>query len=232
MKSNSSINKLDFFALQDRFINQEFQSSTRAFSEALHALHEKLPSVFDLIPLLESGNRDCQFAAAHIAALEAENSKPIFQNLIKLIDSPWEEVRDEVCDCFLSCTKDPNHYILLLMRLTDEKQQIRLKVITIIFGIETEILIQIRDALQKNIDFKDMFTAICMLLDGSIAIFDYEKIRLKITAPNYLIKISTYVLAYKLYGADERFFELVKLSNNSDIKRHYEIYFRMEGAKS
>ena len=186
---------LSFEELRNNFLDEKYNDFCQ-HNAAMNELHDKLPSVEDLIPLLVSDIRDCQYTASYIAALEGEAASPIFPYLLKLLDSPWEDVRDEVCDCFLSCTSDAKHYALLFNHLDDIAKSIRLHIITIIQGL----------------------LILCKQLSN-------EEREGFITKGTRKEKIFSYIATYINYGNGSKLREAVQLSKENDIVSHFEIYF-------
>jgi hypothetical protein len=220
--------ELSFNELRDNFLSGLYDSDGDAHHNALNELHSKLVSIEDLIPLLKSGNRNCEYTASFISALEGENAKPIFPYLFALLGSPWEEVRDEVCDCFLSCTSDANHYIALFKLLNDSSQAIRLRVITVICGLDNDVI----NGIYKNLNsFKmdnDLLKGMALLkkqITKGITLNDVKNLAINGSA---LEKVFAYVATYKEFGQSEILFEISLLTTESDIKKHYEIYFSEE----
>lgn len=195
------------------------------YSAILHAIWEKMESVIDLVPLLDSGDLFCQSIAVYIAEEEGDKAKPIFNKLLPLLESPWVEVRDGVCACFFNCTNDPDHYVLLLRHLDDAELQIRLSVITTIFGLEVGLLSRVQLIMENDSKTKALSNGISVLIDQLNNDLSDELLKLKAVSGDRYEKIFTYIAAYKKYGNDERFSEIVILTNDSEIQKHYEIYF-------
>lgn len=217
-----------FEELKSNFLAGLYDIDLDEHNIAMNEFHNKLPSIEELIPLLTSDNRNCQYTAAFIAAQEGDNSRSIFQYLFALLESPWEEVRDEISDCFLSCTSDANHYIALFKHLNDSSQAIRLKVITIICGLSNDVIEGIHEKLNSSDEDNKLLEAVALLkrqITEGFTVKDIEKI---ITQGSSLKNVFAYVLAYKEFGESKSLFEISQLTNESDIKKHYDIYFSEE----
>ena len=214
------LKNLSFEELRNNFLDEKYNDFCQ-HNAAMNELHDKLPSVEDLIPLLVSDIRDCQYTASYIAALEGEAASPIFPYLLKLLDSPWEDVRDEVCDCFLSCTSDAKHYALLFNHLDDIAKSIRLHIITIIFGLKKDVLESIYSYLKKNSNDDSLIQGLLILCKQ----LSNEEREGFITKGTRKEKIFSYIATYINYGNGSKLREDVQLSKENDIVSHFEIYF-------
>lgn len=217
------LDTLSFEEVRTNFLNGAYEADWDEHHDAMNVLHNKMPSIESLIPLLESGNRNCQYTAAFIAAQEGINASPIFKYIFKLIKSEWAEVRDEACDCFLNCTENPEHYLALLSLLDDEEQAIRLRVITIMFGLDKTIIEGIYRLTTGDSSLVNVNEGMAILLK----IKDKEVATRKNTESKLskVITICAYISAYKKYGDTEKFKMASKELLDEDIAAHLDIYF-------
>ncbi|WP_102796423.1 hypothetical protein [Bowmanella denitrificans] len=226
--SKFELKKKSFTQLRDEFLAGNYDESWEEHNLAMNELHNKLEDVSDLVPLLESGSKHCQYVAAYIAAQEGNGAASIFPYVFPLINSAWSEVRDEACDCFLNCTEDPAHYLALLKLLEDVEQSIRLRVITIIFGLSDKVIEGIYK-LTKNVDsLADIGLGMRILMEGYEQSLAQEFIQFNNFENNKASVVCTYVAAYKHLGDSPEFKSTMNRLGESDISKHYHIYFEEE----
>lgn len=223
--SNLELQRKSFTQLRSDFLAGRYDENWGEHNLAMNELHNKLENVSGLIPLIESSDRHCQYVAAYIAAQEGDNAASIFEYIFPLINSQWFEVRDEACDCFLNCTTDPVHYLALLNLLEDEVQAIRLRVITILFGLREELITGIY-SLAKNVEsLNDIEDGVKILIDGYESIASQALIRSSNSEQSKIISIFSYVAAYKHFGDTDDLKLIAKKYDEEDIRIHYHIYF-------
>ena len=220
---------LTFEELQRNFLMGQYDDNWEEHNNAMNELHSKLPSIADLVPLLKSNSHHCQYTAAYISALEGERARPIFHFLFELLESPWVDVRYEVCDCFLSCAKEPAHYIALFSHLSDLEESIRLRVITILCGLEGRYIEQISIYLKDSdgVD-KNIINGVSLLLNQFRNSLSSADMKNEILMGSKEVKIFSYVAAYREFGDGSKLSELANLSKEPDLLRHWEIYFGSE----
>jgi len=214
-----------FEELRYNFLSGHYDQDWDEHHDAMNELHNKLPAIEELIPLLTSGNRNCQYTAAFIAAQEGDNARSIFPHLFALLESPWEDVRDEICDCFLNCTSDASHYISLLAHLEDSSESIRLRVITIICGINSDVIRGIYEKLNTTEPSNTLREAFELLYKQNSEGLVMKCIVERISKGSKLEKVFAYVSTYREFGESEQLLEIANLTNEVDIKKHYEVYF-------
>ena len=221
-----------FSQLRSEFLAGDYNENWTEHNSAMNELYNKLEDIADLIPMLESSNRHCQYIAAYIAAQEGDNATSIFKYIFPLITSESLEVRDEACNCFLSCTVDPAHYLALLNLIKDEEQSIRLRVITILFGLSDEIIAGIYSLTKKVDSLTDIACGMKILLDGYQQSLSQGFIQIENTGENKISVVCSYISAYKHFGETPEFNTTATKFAEADIKKHYQIYFEEESSNS
>ena len=220
-----NLKKLSFEELKLNFLAGQYDQNLDEHHEAMRELHNKLPNMEGLIPLLISKNRNCEYTAAFIAAQEGDNACSIFSYLFALLESPWKEVRDEVCDCFLNCTTDASHYISLFDHLDDNYESIRLRVITIICGINNGVIKGVYEKLHSTDKDATLLEAFALLNRQASDGLTLEDIEERIIKGNKLDNVFAYIATYKEFGENEQLLAVSELTNEAVIKKHYKIYF-------
>lgn len=223
--SNLELKSKSFIQLRNDFLAGNYDGKWEEHNSAMNELHSKLEDVSCLIPLIESNNRHCQYVAAYIAAQEGDNAASIFEQIFPLIDSRWSEVRDEACGCFLNCTIDPAHYLALLNLLEDEEQSIRLRVITILFGLSKEIITGIYSLTQKEEALTEIGYGMKILMSDNDSNMPQESKRSSNYEQSKIANICSYIAAFKYFGNTEGFKLIATKSDDEDIRKHYKIYF-------
>ncbi|EGU56397.1 hypothetical protein VINI7043_21046 [Vibrio nigripulchritudo ATCC 27043] len=219
-------NNLDFYEIRDNFIAGNYELNTDEYVTCGEILHNKLPSMEDLIPLLTSKNKPCQKMGVFIAALEGERACTIFNYIYNLIESPWVEVRDEVCDCFTSCGSRGEEFVTLLGLLKDPEECIRIKVIQVLMWLEYEKILMISDYLKTVHGLESLKIGVSLLLKQMKGeVVSYQDIENNILSKDKVVKVFSYITAFRYLGSNNRISSLVNLSNDTDILKHYEIYF-------
>ncbi|MEH6444793.1 MAG: hypothetical protein V7784_12930 [Oceanospirillaceae bacterium] len=222
---------LTFYELRKNFLEGKYEDSYDQSFLAGNALHNKLPSMIELVPLLRSNNRLCQYKAAYISSEMGEDARPIFSYLFELLESSYREVRNEVCDCFFYCTKESKHYLALFKHLRDPESQIRLNVLGYLCFLDEQYFAQLYVFI-KGLESVDQF-----LVDGISLLFNQSKnlltetdIKNNILTGSKEIKMFAYAAAYKQFGNSNKLTELVKLSGEPDILKHWEIYLEPDSS--
>jgi hypothetical protein len=222
------LQKKSFTQLRDEFLVGSYDEGWEEHNLAMNELHNKLEDVSGLIPMLESNNKHCQYVAAYIAAQEGDGASSIFEYIFPLINSEWPEVRDEACDCFLNCTEEPLHYLGLLELLEDKEQSIRLRVITIIFGLNDNVIEGIYK-LTKNVDeLAGIRKGMKILMEGYEQSLAQKLIQFNHPEMSKTSVVCSYVAAYKHFGDTPELKRITKKLNEPDISEHYHIYFEEE----
>ena len=222
------INVLTFSEIRDNFLSGQYEFNTDEYAEYGEALHNKLASMEDLVPLLTSKDRSSQTIGVYIAALEGDRACSIFSYVIDLIESPWVEIRDEVCDCFTSCGDKGEEFVKLFELLDDPEERIRVKVIQVLMWLEYEKIALVSEYLKHVSGLEGLKVGTTLLLEQMSDGLAYEKIENSILAEIKEVKIFAYVTAFKKLGNTSKLTALVKLSNEPDILKHHDIYFRDE----
>ncbi|MCV2886476.1 hypothetical protein OE749_17405 [Aestuariibacter sp. AA17] len=220
------IKRLSFIELREMFLNNEFVEDLEERHDAICSLHNKMEDVRDLIPLLLENDKNCQVVATFIATQEGDGAKPIFSPYIfDLLESPWEEVRDEVCDCFFNCDPNEEQIVSLIKHLKDPSERIRLRVISVLCRLSTEKLLAIHKYIVGLSNYKDLAENMNLLVNSLNVQCDFEYLKKQMRASNENVKVFSYVSTYKLYGNSEELSQIVNISNSEDIRFHHEIYF-------
>lgn len=222
------INDLTFSEIRDNFLSGQYEFNTDEYAECGEVLHNKLTSMEDLVPLLTSKNRSCQTTGVYIAALEGDRACSIFSYVFDLIESPWVEVRDEVCDCFTSCGDKGEEFVKLFELFDDPEERIRVKVIQVLMWLEYEKISLVSEYLKSVSGLESLKVGTALLLEQMSDGLSYEEVENGILAERKIVKIFSYVAAFKKLGNADKLAALVNLSNEPDILKHYEIYFRDE----
>lgn len=221
----TNLKRFSFEELKLNFLAGQYDQDLDEHHDAMNMLHNKLPNIEGLIPLLISKNRNCEYTAAFIAAQEGDNARSIFSYLFALLESPWEEVRDEVCDCFLNCTTDASHYISLFAHLDDNSESIRMRVITIICGINNDVIKGIYEKLLSTDQDATLLEAFVLLNRQTSDGLTFEDIEGRVIKGNKLDNIFAYIATYREFGESKQLFAVSELTNEAVIKKHYKIYF-------
>ena len=220
----TDINNLNFEEIRDQFLSGVYQFDTDAYVEASEELHNKLVNISDLVPMLKSDNKACQRSATYISALEGDRACSIFPQVFDLLESPWVEVRDEVCDCFIDCATKAEQFIALFKHLEDPEQCIRLRIINVISGLKDEQIDMIFEYFSSNSAFDDISLGFSVLHEQRKSGVSFESLKKQMAEGTKITKLFFYAIAIR-EKIEANLFDLVKLSGSSDVLRHYEIYF-------
>lgn len=222
----NSVNDLTFNEIRDNFLSGYYDFESDEYVDYGMELHNKLTSIEDLLPMLTSDNKTCQLMAVYIASEEGDKACPIFGYILALIKSPWVRIRDDVCDCFTSCGSKGEEFVQLLECFYDPDARIRMKVIQVLMWIEDEKVFLVSEYLNDSNDFGDLKDGASLLSNQIKNGSSYESLEESFLKGTRIVKYFSYISALRQFGNRDELFSLVELSDEPDIKRHYEIYFK------
>lgn len=216
--------ELTYIELRDNFLAGLYSTDTDECVDAINALHGSLTSIEDLTPLLLSKERVSQEAATYIAAQEGDRACSIFPQVFDLLESPWVEVRDEVCDCFIDCATKAEQFVALFKHLEDPEQCIRLRIINVVSDLKDEQIDVIFEHINSDSGFDDISPGVSLLHEQSKSGVSFESLKKHMTEGTKITKLFVYAVAIR-EKVESNLIELVQLSGSSDVLSHYEIYF-------
>ena len=211
--------------LVDNFVAGLYEYDSEEYLDASEAFHQKLSDVENLIPLLRANNKASQRTATYIASLEGDRARSIFPYIFELLESPWVEVRDEVCDCFTECATKGEQLISLFAHLKDSEQSIRLKVINVIACLKSKqigIVSKYVETMSSLSKFKEGIEILKRQGNGE---YPYKLFLNNMNSDSELVKIFSYAAATKELDDTGQLLELAKSSGVVDIQKHFDLYF-------
>jgi hypothetical protein len=218
-------NELSFEVLRDNFLLGKYSGNLDEHSLATSALHNNLPAIEDLLPLISSKDRYCQYTAVYIAALEGESASSIFPYVFELLKSPWVEVRDEVCDCFAECATEAHQLVELFEHLEDPEESIRLKVMSVLFCLKNAQIDLVFKHTQCKPELDKLSLGISLLYKQKEEGLSIECLKVNAKGGTRITKLFTYAAAIKELDNIDGLYEIAQLSADHDIFKHYEIYY-------
>ena len=215
-----STKKIKLFQTINNFL--EGNVTEESFIHFSKLLDKNYSSFDDLIPLLRSEHKYSQLAAVFIASFEGEQACVIFDEVKFLVNSPYWEVQEEACDCFISCGKNEDFECLVGL-LNNSEQDIKMKVIQVFISIGYTKLISFLDYLSIE---KPEITLLTELIKS------FDKFEIFVSEHFNLINFSDpfnstflYILGVFEFSDIRKLEKLIRCTGNKDLNIFHEIYF-------
>jgi len=142
-----------------------------------------------------------------------------------LLESSWVEVRDEVCDCFSECATKGEQLVALINHLDDSEQSIRLKVITVLTCLKNHQLDLLLKYVERQSELKWLLPSASLLAKRDREKKSIETLKNDIVGAGKITQFFIYAFAIREKYSRELLFELSQKSMNSDIMKHFNIYY-------
>lgn len=218
-----STESLSFAELRKNFISGLYNENHKLALDAGRRLHDLMPSIEDIVPLLTAKNRTSLFQGAYIAQEEGERAKPIFPLLLTLLKSKYPDVICEIIDCFYECSENPCDYIGVTHLMSDKSKSVRLCAISAFRILDLSKIIAIRkcasdlgmieltQALSAYIDYREDKLTFKNILDSSVKASKF-------------MKVFSYLTLFNKEANNEQLLNYVGAANDSDLFAFNEIY--------
>lgn len=195
------------------------------YADASSELHNYLPSIEDLIPLLTSKSSTCNITALFIAAHETTKLHPIFDYICEYLTSPHIDSRKEACRCFGISTTKPEHFIALFKCFNDPEERVRDSAITAMMEINNHQAWKIFDYVKDNVELSEIKRGISLFAGDHQNMIDFNVLKDVMTTETRIVKLFAYGVAVCKF-ANRPYFkthlaELISLSGESNIIEHY-----------
>lgn len=195
------------------------EASFMTFSKLLD---KNYSSFDDLIPLLRSEHKYAQLAAVFIASFEGERACVIFDDVKYLVNSPYWQVQEEACDCFIACGNNKDFEILISL-LNNTEQNIRIKIIHVFISIGYTRLISFLDYLSLERPEITILKELVKSFDKSEIFVDEHWSLIDFSAP--FNSTFLYVLGVFEFSEIWKLEELVSRTGDKHLSTFHEIYF-------
>jgi len=218
-----STDSQSFAELRTNFIAGLYNEDDELALDAGTKLHDLMPSIEDIVPLLLAQNESAVLLGAYIAQEEGSRAKPIFPILRDLLKSEYPEVKCEVIDCFSECSVNPCDYIELVPLLNDPNKSVRLCVISAFKNCDISKIVQIykhveglgnielTQALSRYIDFHEDKLTFKDVLESSVKDLKF-------------MKVFSYLALFNKEANKEQLLNYIDAANDSDLFAFNEIY--------
>lgn len=218
-----STDNLSFTELRKNFIAGLYNEDDELALNTGTKLHDLMPSIEDIVPLLQAQNESAILLGAYIAQEEGSRAKPIFPILRDLLKSEYPEVKCEIIDCFSECSENPRDYIELTPLLKDSNKSVRLCVISAFKNFDLRKVVEIykcaRDA--GNIELTQALSTYIDIHEGKLTFKDVLDSSVKASK---FMKVFSYLALFNKEANKEQLLNYVGAAKDSDLSTFNEIY--------
>ncbi|MBA6337506.1 hypothetical protein H4J57_09865 [Colwellia sp. BRX8-7] len=219
--------KYDIEAYIEGIEDPELDNKLDDCADASIELHNHLPTIEDLIPLLTSQSETCNITALFIAAQETTKLYPIFDYIFDHLTSPYVDNRKEACRCFGISTTKPEHFIALFECLDDPEERVRDSAITAMMEINNHQACKIFDYVKDNVALSEIKRGVSLFAGDHKNMVNFDVLKEVMLTESRKVKLFAYGLAVCKFANrpcyKEHLAELVSLSSEPHIVEHYEI---------
>jgi len=188
-------------------------------------LHNYLPTIEDLIPLLSSKSTTCNITALFIAARETTKLYPIFDYICEYLTSPHVDSRKEACRCFGISTTNPEHFIALFKCFNDSEERVRDSAITAMMEINNHQACKIFEYVKDNAQLAEIKRGISLFAGNHHDMVNFDVLKNVMSTESRIVKLFAYGVSVCKFANRPSFkthlAELVSLSGESNIIEHY-----------
>jgi hypothetical protein len=222
VSKKNDINNLSFDELRTNFIANLYSYNDELELKAGEKLHDLMPSIEDIIPLLHADNKSSVCLGAYIAQQQGDRAKLIFPLLKTFLKSEYAGVRRDVIDCFYDCDARAEDYLEILPMINDT-ESVRLFAISAFRYLDTDKMIALHEC-TKSSDNRNFENALSIYVEflreeiGVSNLFSLSKSGTKLT------KVFSYLAIFKKHGVSDELQDYVDIANDRDLVRDYEIY--------